>query len=159
MKILAIKVNFDHYLYSRANHDFRSLDGYSVDAGPGVGRILYPPNTTCPKPQWIEVKGVTYADIYNDWNYRVDKYGIHPINKVTILEEKDYPDFDSFEWKVETAMWKTYGKNGDEPGKMIMLKNAEKEHLTAILETQSHISAKTRKIIKHILKERVNEQN
>lgn len=153
MKILAIQVG-NQWLYSRARHDFRSLDGYSVDSGPGIERILYPNGVECPKPQWIEVKDVNYADLYNDWNWRQDKYGIHPFNEVTILEEKDYPDTDSFEWKVETAIWKTWGKDGTGPGRMIMLKNVETEHLKKILETQNHISGETKRIIKHILKER-----
>jgi hypothetical protein len=151
MKIQAIKVN-DHYLYSRENHDFRSLGEYSVDAGPGVGRILY--HTTCPTPQWIEIKGVNYADLYNDWNSRENKYGIHPIDEVTVLEEKDWPDTDSFEWKKQTKIWGTNGPNGDQPTKYVMLVDCSSDHLHSILHHCGHISDETRNIVKSILIDR-----
>ena len=39
----------------------------------------------------------------------------------------------------EKLSWGTYGKNGDEPLKYILLKDLETEHIKAILKTQTHL--------------------
>lgn len=147
---------YDNYaVYSRSRHDFRTFNGISVDGGPGIEIIVGQlPDKTFPPVRWIEIKDINYADLYNDWNSRQDKYGIHPLNEVTVLEEKDYQDTDSFEWKVKTAIWGTNGPDGDQPTKYIMLTDCETDHLSAILHHCGHISDETRQIIKHILKQR-----
>jgi hypothetical protein len=39
----------------------------------------------------------------------------------------------------EWMHWGTYGKNGDQPLKYVLLKDMSDEHIQAILETQVHI--------------------
>lgn len=39
----------------------------------------------------------------------------------------------------DTLKWGTYGKNGDQPLKYVVLKNMSDEHIEAILRTQFHI--------------------
>lgn len=40
--------------------------------------------------------------------------------------------------------WGTYGKNGDEPFKLVTLRYMSNAHIEAILETQSHITPEVR---------------
>lgn len=46
---------------------------------------------------------------------------------------------DSHEVIRNNFLWKTYGKDGKQPGKYIALKDMQTEHIQAILETQWHI--------------------
>lgn len=153
MKIEAIEVD-GHALFSRARHDFRSFGDYSVDAGIGVGRCLYPNADHRPNRIWIELKGVTAADIYNDWNWRGDKYGIHKLEDVKILSEDEIPDVNSIDYKNENRFWVSYGKDGKGKATAKLIKDLETDHLQAILDTQWHISDETREYIKGILAER-----
>lgn len=154
MKILAA-IYDGHAVYSRGRHDFRTFNGISVDGGPGVERIIGQlPDKTFPSLKWIEVKEVNYADIYNDWNSRENKFGIHKLDEVTILEEKDCPDTDSFEWQKQTKIWGTNGPDGDQPTKYVMLIDCSSDHLNAILHHCGHISDDIRNIIKSILIDR-----
>lgn len=144
-------------IVSRSLHDYHSsTDGrVAVDGGQhDYGKVSYDEGAIF---QWIwfEYKNVTHADLYNDWNSKKDELGNiwYPTDKVEILEAKDYPDIDSFEWRVETCMWKTMAYD-KKPGKMIMLKDASEDHLQAILANCGHISGETRKIINYILKSR-----
>lgn len=145
-------------IISCANHHFNSSsDGkVSADGGQqGYNRTVYDKDAIF---QWIwfEYKNVTHADLYNDWNNQVNELGRvwYPTEKVTILEEKDYPDTDSFEWKVETVIWGTNGPLGDQPTIYKHLTDCDTDHLETILTTQRHISGETRRIIEHILKTR-----
>ena len=57
----------------------------------------------------------------------------------------------------EAFRWGTYGKNGDEPLKYILLKDMETEHINAILKTQTHISDEIKKIFIDELSFRKND--
>ena len=60
-------------IYSRARHDFRTCkcNGIFVDGGFDYLRIGG--NKT---PEIIEIEiNVTKKELYNDWNYHIDKYG------------------------------------------------------------------------------------
>lgn len=150
MKIQALKVD-NYYLYSRCRHDFRSFLGFSVDGGPGVERVLF--NGPAPiRIHWIEIPDITYADLYNDWNFKEDKYGIHEVKDVKVLDYE--PDIKSIAWKAENQIWITNGKDGNEQSRAICLNRAETSHLEAILENCPHISNELRQIINHILKSR-----
>lgn len=65
-------------VYSRARHDFRSCTcgAVSIDGGPAYTKICYPGDTTPPKIFDLDIGEITAADLYNDWNKRIDKYGI-----------------------------------------------------------------------------------
>jgi hypothetical protein len=82
------------------------------------------------------------------------QYSILPLSVVTILAESECPDTDSIEWMADNTIWGTYGKNGDQPLKWVNLKNADTDHLEAILDTQKHISRYIRDVIEYILKGR-----
>ena len=44
-------------------------------------------------------------------------------------------------------MWGTFGKNGDQPCKFVLIKDLETEHIEAILRTQKHFSEEYKKIL------------
>ena len=46
---------------------------------------------------------------------------------------------DLHEKKRDSFYWGTYGKNGDNPVKYVLLKNLETDHIEAIIETQWHL--------------------
>lgn len=143
-------------LISRSRHDFHySTDG-KVYVDGGRDYLKFGGDVKNCRPIWIDYIGVTHADLYNDWNSRKDKLGIikYPSKKIKILEQKDYPDIESFDWKKESLIWGTYGKNGDEPLKYIHLVDAETDHLQTILNTQKHIYGETKQIIQSILEDR-----
>jgi hypothetical protein len=48
--------------------------------------------------------------------------------------------------------WGTYGKTGDQPLKLVLLKNMSDDHIQAILDTQFHISNFYRRHIKKELR-------
>jgi len=143
---------------SGAGHDCNSSsDGrVSVDGGQpsdsSYQKLCYDDEESFQRI-WFEYKNVTHADLYNDWNLRKNKLRniYYPTSKITILEEKDYPDINSFDWAVETMIWGTVGENQDQPRHHIMLKDASKSHLQAILRTVWHIPESTRKIIEYII--------
>lgn len=47
---------------------------------------------------------------------------------------------DPHEKKREVFYWGTYGKNGDQSCKWVLLKDLETSHIEAIIETQWHLS-------------------
>ena len=76
MKITARRCpNCKDVLYSRAQHDFRTCGcgDTSVDGGPGVERTIYKKEI----PENVELDvNVTKDQLYDDWNNRINKYGI-----------------------------------------------------------------------------------
>lgn len=157
--IAGFNLNTDEVIYSRAHHDYvtdsenNSIDGGQL--GPYVRGTL--PNDMF-KHIIIELD-VDYGTLYDDWNYRYDKYGKTTIDKVKVVDKKDYEDRDSFEFKKKSLTWGTYGKDGKGPRKTICLINAETDHLEAILRTQTHISQEYQKVIKAILLDRKKQSN
>lgn len=76
MKMTALKcLKCGDIVYSRANHDchFCSCRAVMVDAGPGYGRAGGEMKNM--ESVQIEVKA-TVEDLYNDWAYGKDKFGI-----------------------------------------------------------------------------------
>lgn len=137
-------------IYSRAQHDFITdsqknfIDGGQLSSYyriSGLKKII------------IELN-VDYGTLYDDWNYKRDQYGRTTIDKVKIVPESEILDRKSFEFKKQSLIWGTYGKNGDQSRKTICLINAETDHLEAILKTQTHIGLETKEIIKSILVDR-----
>ena len=77
MKIQAIKCkNCGDTVYSRALHDFRKCScGYiGIDGGFDYGKIVFH-NANDFESIEIEVDA-TKQDLYNDWNYGINKYGL-----------------------------------------------------------------------------------
>jgi len=77
-------------IFSRTNHDFRSCSCGSVSIDGGQSdyyRILWDDTEmVSPKPFDLDIGDVTLKDLYNDWNMRVDHYGL--IKKNTFVVEK-----------------------------------------------------------------------
>ena len=76
MKINAIKCPSCGYIvYSRARHDMRGCNcgEVAIDGGFDYTKISY--ITSSPERVEIEVN-VTKAELYNDWNNRIDDYGL-----------------------------------------------------------------------------------
>ena len=66
---------------------------------------------------------------------------------------------DSF-WKIRKAFaWGTYGPNGDQPLKHVILKDMDTDHIKAILETQPHISDTTSEIFHNELNYRTTKES
>lgn len=151
-------------IYSPAEYDFvKNSNGGYVDGGPNRCR------SSGVEIVCLELS-VSPAQLYEDWNSGRDEYGVirptacldsNPVywyypKDVKVVPKNEAEDRQSFAFKRKMAMWRTYGPNGDQPGKMIMLEDAETDHLTAILDTQNHIQSETRTIIESILKDRAN---
>ena len=85
MKITAHKCSTcKDVLYSRATHDFRTCGcgKTSVDGGFDYTRLVFKKE----KPESVEVDvNVTKDQLYEDWNNRINKYGI--------LKEKEYGEW------------------------------------------------------------------
>jgi hypothetical protein len=133
MKLLGFH-NDNQIVASIARHDYVSLpDGTFADGGqPGIGDSMgY--NRHYGKAAWFKVPQ-TYAELYNDYqyNFKARKYGIWNLADVKILSPEEIPDTDSFEWRVENAIWGTNGPKGDQPTRYVLLKDCELDHLQKI---------------------------
>lgn len=140
-------------IYSRAQHDFvTDNEGNFVDGGQiGYGRRSLSDHCV---PVVFE-SNVSYADLYNDWNYRINKYGRTIRDAIKVIPKSKHRNRNSLAFRRDAAMWSTIGPNGDQPRKMIMLSDADTDHLQAILKL-NYISADTRKIINSILNKRLS---
>lgn len=155
LKVLGVVSGEDFYI-SRNRHDFVSFPGGFIDGGQSWGAYsecsyvrVGGKNRLC----WAEVYGVNSADLSNDYSKGIDKYKPFKLSNIKILSGDEYPDLTSTDWKIETAIWGTYGKNGGQPLTYIRLIDAESSHLEAILSTQ--ILNKCQKdLIHEILKRR-----
>lgn len=157
MKLLAA-INDTHVVFSVSHYDCRGRHGLMADGGqPGLQN--YAGYTRFSHmPTWIELPGVDFAQLTNDYNrslHRKRRYGVHKLSSVRILSKGEIPDTDSFEWQLENAVWGTNGPNGDKPLNFVLLTKASTDHLQAILDTCGHIyKTPTEKIIKAILEAR-----
>lgn len=78
--------NCGDIIYSRARHDYHSCscEGVMIDGGFNYVRTGHN-DRICSEPKVFKkfVKGVTRRDLYDDWNYRTNKYGaIKPNNRI-----------------------------------------------------------------------------
>lgn len=64
---------------------------------------------------------------------------IRIIGDITKLKSLCVYEDDKHEIIRENFTWKSYGKDGKQPAKYILLKDITDEHLSAILDTQWHI--------------------
>ena len=75
MKINAIKCpSCGDVVYSRARHDMRwcNCGEVAIDGGFDYTKISY---TTSSSPERVEIEvNATKAELYNDWNNRIDDY-------------------------------------------------------------------------------------
>lgn len=146
----------EYAVFSVGHHDCRvAPDGTMADGGQ-AGLQDYAGYQRATRPmQWIELPGVTWAELVNDYHRPEGikrKYGVHKIEEVRILPDSEIPDIKDIDWKALNFVWGTMGKNGNEPFRYIHLAQANDDHLKAIIHTQPQISADTRKIIRYILK-------
>ncbi len=136
MKLLGVK-NDSKFIFSVGHYDCRGEGQLLVDGGqPGLCDFAgY--NRFSGEVCWAELPNVTFADLYNDYiNYprNARKYGVHNLSEVKILDEKDWPDTDSFLWRRNNAIWGTRGISGIEPLKYILLTSGATDHLINILK-------------------------
>lgn len=154
MKLLAV-TNGKSVVFSVGHYDCRGAEGLMADGGQpgctdyaGYTRFSH-------KPVWIELPGVNFATLYADYQTisNVRAYGYHNIDEVRLLSDAEVPDVHSIERKIEGAVWGTYGKDGKGPLRWIMLKDAETDHLEAILKTQ-RVTGTIGAVITELLKRR-----
>ena len=150
MKILAT-LSHDWAVFSVAPHDFvKAEDGTMADGGQPWWSGGYVRSSGV--QSWIEVSGVDAAILANDYLYGDPrKYGVLRRRDVKEVPKHEWPDIDSFQYKLETKIWGTRGVSGREKLSYVLLKDCSASHLRAILETQPHIGATTKEIINHIL--------
>lgn len=157
MKLLAA-LSDKYAVFSVSHYDYlRADDGTMADGGqPGLQNYAGYTRASN-KMGWIELPGVNFAELYNDYNeslHKPRKYGIHKLSEVRILSPEECPDTDSFEWKRENYLWGTNGVKGDKPTTYVRLVDCNTAHLNNILNNCHHIGEKTIKIIQSILEER-----
>lgn len=95
----------------------------------------------------------SYTDTISGENYIVDggiDYIRRSVNTIPYKELSLYLD-DSHTVIREQFNWGTYGKNGDEPLKYVILADMSDEHIEAILKTQKHISNAVRTVFENEL--------
>lgn len=67
-------------IYSRTRHDFRYCGCGSIFVDGGFDYLKYGCDNDIDikniKQETILLKGLTKQDLYNDWNKRIDKYGL-----------------------------------------------------------------------------------
>ena len=97
----------------------------------------------------------THVDA-NGEEYMIDgglDYVHRSINKEPAIDAFVYTD-DGHDVIREQFLWGTYGKNGDQPLQMKPLKSLDKEHIEAILKTQTHLKDHIRKVFEDELEYR-----
>ena len=85
----------------------------------------------------------------NGNSYAIDG-GLH-FFKIFATKDDYTPNYiyikDNIKIVREVLSWGTYGKNGDEPYKEVLLKDMTLEHIKAILKTQKQISINFKKCL------------
>lgn len=160
MKLLAA-INDEWAVWSCSHYDYRAAHDLMMDGGQPHCPNYAGYNRSYGPLTWIEVPGVTFADLYNDYNKSGQrdneeprKYGIAKRADIRVLEQDEIPVLNSNEIIVENFIWGTRGKDGKQPFKYILLKDAETSHLEAILDNCHHIGTDTVNVIEYILKSR-----
>lgn len=80
----------DHEVFSRARHDFKSCKcgAVHIDGGFDYTKVGY--KSDAPYRMRHRYVKATRAELYADWNHRVDKFGtITPPNPEKCLPQKD----------------------------------------------------------------------
>jgi hypothetical protein len=161
MKVFGV-TDGKYFVASAGHYDFIGIADLFTDGGQ-PGTIDYAGYTKHRGVEcWAEIKDLTYAEFYTDYqnSSRERQYGIWMFKplagecQVRILDPEEIPDTESMVWRKEMAIWGTRGIKGDQPLKYIHLKDADTEHLEAILETQ-RVSPQTAEVITSILDQRI----
>lgn len=154
MKLRGVK-NDKWFIASVDHHDCVGVDDLMMDGGQ-IGTDNYAGYTRASGEYCCAEVAQNWAELIYDYRFNdTRQYGIWKLEDVKILNPKEEDSsVDSFEHKLETAYWGTYGKDGKQPFKYILLKDAETDHLKKILETQHHISSLYKELIEYILKTR-----
>lgn len=122
-----------------------------------LNRIMTPDGTI------LESRSVHDYKVYEDKNkhqYMVD--GGNDYLRRNVIHEAPYTEMslyadDSHEVIRAVFTWGTYGKNGDEPYQLKLVKDLTVNHIKAILETHLHTREYMRQIFKNELKYRERE--
>lgn len=142
----------DYVLISRNRHDCnRDERGNYIDGGleytrvgGNEGKIIY-----------IELP-LTLLDLELDFRNRADKYCRFKLENVKIIDESEWVDKNTLEWKSEHYFWGFGGHEG-KPAGTKLLKDLETEHLENILAL-NYISEDYRMTIEYILNQRKEEK-
>lgn len=134
MKLLGV-TNDKIVVASMGRHDYVAKDGIMADGGQPELNDYGGYNRFSGKRVWFEVPQ-DFAELYNDYaamNLETKrKYGIWDIADVKILNESEWPDTNSFSWKVENAIWGSRGRNNLDDLKYRLIKNLDTNHLLLI---------------------------
>lgn len=121
-----------------------------------VNKIRTPDGTILESRHHHDYK--SYVDD-NGEEYMVDgglEYIRRSVNKEP-FEELSVNDDDDFTEIRQVFTWGTYGKDGDQQLKYVHLFCMSTAHIIAILDTQTHISQKIRKVFEDELEYRANQ--
>lgn len=153
MKLIGA-TNGKQVVSSISHYDCRSIDGAMRDGGQPHTSGYAGYTRGSGETIWFEVKQ-NFAELYNDYNFNRSeprKYGIWDLKDIKILKEEEYINLDSFEEKVENAIWGTLGLDGKGKLRYVLLKDCSIDHLEAILKNVSNINPETKAIIKYLIK-------
>lgn len=103
---------------------------------------------------------VTHKD-KNGETYMVDgghAYFRRSLNYISAEELSVSSIEDDHEFNRQNFKWSTYGKDGQQPLKLIALKNMSEGHINIILEGKQLISAETREFFKKEIKYRAENK-
>lgn len=135
MKLFGV-ANANYFIASLDAHHFVSMGTLYVDGGqPGTNTYAGYSKTS----QHVICAEVpqSYPEIitnYNGKNTAELKHGVWKREDVTLIAESEWPDTNSWDWKLQTTVWGTYGKSGKDKLKFILLNETTTEHLYAILD-------------------------
>ena len=118
-----------------------------------VNAIITPDGTRLESRHRHDYK--THIDVNGD-EYMIDgglDYVRRSVNKEPAIDAFVHDD-DPHEIIRESFKWGTYGKKGDQPLVLIPLKLLDKEHIEAILETQTHLKSPIVKVFEDELEYR-----
>ncbi len=153
IQCVALLTPENEVLVSRNRHDYvQSSDkSCAIDSGQlnyfrviGGGKIIY-----------IELP-LTLLDLELDFRNRTDKYCRFKLEDVKVIDEKEWVDKNTLEWKSQNFYW-GFGEYEGKPAGTKLLKDLETEHLENILAL-NYISEDYRMTIEYILNQRKEEK-
>lgn len=142
----------EHVIASVSRYDCAIYNGLMADGGQAGCQSFAGYNRfSVSKKIWFEVPQ-NFAELTQDYNdnFRQRKYGIWKVLDVRVLNEDEYPDTNSFEWRLENYIWGS--RLPDNRIKWLMIKDMEKDHIQAILNTQKNLDKSIRDVLEFFSK-------
>lgn len=135
MKLFGV-ANGTHFLASLSVLDYANAHGLFMQGGQ-PGTFSYAGYNKASSALICAEVPQSFTELINDYqahkaNTIKRQHGIWKLEDVKVLLAQEYPDIDSWDWKLQTTVWGTYGKSGKDKLKYILLNDATTEHLLAI---------------------------